>query len=83
MSQKPFPAVFYQHPGMVGQRRVMAHVLPVAAGQNSPPIPHFVLVKTDNGLLHCLTGAPSDTRQKPVKWAIRPTKTAAQATRAR
>jgi hypothetical protein len=39
----------------------MAHMLPVTAGQNRPPIPTFVLVEANNWLLHGYS-APADCR---------------------
>ena len=51
-AQKAAAPFFRSHPRPLDQRRVVAHVLPVAAGQNGPPIPLLILLKADYDLLH-------------------------------
>lgn len=41
-----------QHPGPTHERRLMAHVLPVPAGQVGDPIALLILMKVDDGLIH-------------------------------
>lgn len=41
-----------QHPRSFDQRRVVAHVLPVSAGENGPPITQFVLIEGNDTLFH-------------------------------
>jgi hypothetical protein len=43
---------FGENPRTARQRRAMTNMLPVATGKVSHPITVFVLVKSDNGLLH-------------------------------
>lgn len=46
------PSSLADHPWAIEKRRVMAHVLPMAAGQLRHPISLFVLVISDDRLLH-------------------------------
>ena len=49
------PARFGEHPRTAGERRLVTHVLCVAAGQVGYPIALLILVKPDNCLFHdCL-----------------------------
>lgn len=41
-----------QHPGPVGHRWLMTHVLSVSAGEVRNPIPDFILVVSDDLLVH-------------------------------
>ena len=52
VAQEAAAAFLCLHPRPLDQRRVVAHVLPVAAGQNGPPIPLLILLKADDDLLH-------------------------------
>jgi hypothetical protein len=44
-----------QHPGTIRERRLMTHMLPMAASQVSHPIAMLILMKTNNRLLHNCT----------------------------
>lgn len=45
-------AFFGQHPGSIGERRLMADMLAMAAGQVGHPVPLLVLMKAGDRLLH-------------------------------
>jgi len=60
-------ARFGQHPRPVGHRRLVTHVLPVAAGQIRHPIAMFVLVVSRDRLVHPL--GPGACR---LQWLKRP-----------
>jgi hypothetical protein len=59
MTQEPLSASLAEYPEPVRQWRIVAHMLPVSASQNCPPLPLVVLVKVDNLL-------PHDTRVREV-----------------
>jgi hypothetical protein len=46
------PAFFGDHPRTVLPRRLMPHVLRVAAGEVGNPMRCIIFVESDNGLLH-------------------------------
>jgi hypothetical protein len=41
-----------QHPGPIGHRRLVPDMLPMAAGQIGHPIPIFILMISDDRLVH-------------------------------
>jgi hypothetical protein len=45
--------------------RLMAHMLGVATGQVRDPIPHVVLMKPNNGLMHVISCSGTMTRVTP------------------
>jgi hypothetical protein len=51
-----------QHPRPVGHRWLMTHVLSVSAGEVRNPIPDFILVVSDDLLVHHALG---DTVHRP------------------
>lgn len=63
-------------PRPIHKRRLMPHMLPMAAGQIGHPIPMFVEMVSDNGLVHeILQRLLFATRQalafiKPYLWAL-------------
>jgi len=46
------PAFFCQNPGSIRHWGLVAHVLTMATGQVGYPIAIFILMKTNNGLMH-------------------------------
>jgi hypothetical protein len=48
------PPVLSENPRPAHKRRLMAHVLAMSAGQIGHPVAVFVLMKTDDGLMHHL-----------------------------
>jgi hypothetical protein len=46
------PSGLRQHPGPAEKRRLMPHMLSMATGQICHPIALFILMITDNGLVH-------------------------------
>lgn len=52
MAEHGAPALLADDPGPAGPRRVVTHVLAVAAGQVSHPVGRFVKMESDDGLKH-------------------------------
>ncbi len=50
--QKVLPPAFCEHPGAAGQRRIVPHMLAMAAGQIGHPITHLIFMKANYLLLH-------------------------------
>ena len=59
MTDEARSALGRQHPRPLHQRRVVAHVLPVAASQDRPPVAQLVLFEIDNRLFHHGEGMPT------------------------
>jgi hypothetical protein len=59
VTQEASPPLLSQHPRPLDQRRIMADVLPVTAGEYRPPIPQLVPVEIDDGLFHALATSPA------------------------
>ena len=52
LSEMPSLAFCGEDPWPAHERRLMAHMLPMPTRQISHPIAVFVLMKTDDGLMH-------------------------------
>ena len=62
MAQETPPPGWRQHPGPADQRRVVAHVLPVAAGEYGAPVPYLILLNaSEEQLAAIVTRESTDT----------------------
>jgi len=52
LSELGLTTLFRSHPVTYEPRRIVAHVLPVAASEFGDPVPRLVLVKPSDGRLH-------------------------------
>lgn len=70
MTDETRPALGRLHPRPLHQRRIVPHVLPVAAGQNRPPVSQLVPFEADNWLFHSVI-VPRESFYCPVRGRAR------------
>jgi hypothetical protein len=59
-----FPTFFFQNPGPIRHRRLVTHMLTMAALQICDPVTLFVQMKPNNGLMHTQASLTSSLRSR-------------------